>query len=140
MDASIGLGFINEDSIVEKSSRAFERLVLDSADKIAVTTNQLGSELVSQYKINHDKIFHLPNGVDSNRFDVNRDSQDSTIIYTGNVGHAQDLESCIKAVDQMETHKVTLKIVGDGDIRGELEELAEELGVSDSIDFTGLVS
>ncbi|RDZ35268.1 MULTISPECIES: glycosyltransferase family 4 protein [Haloferax] len=140
IDASIGLGFINEDSIVEKSSRAFERLVLDSADKIAVTTNQLGSELVSQYKINHDKIFHLPNGVDSNRFDVNRDSQDSTIIYTGNVGHAQDLESCIKAVDQMETHKVTLKIVGDGDIRGELEELAEELGVSDSIDFTGLVS
>ncbi|QOS12743.1 putative glycosyltransferase, type 1 [Haloferax gibbonsii] len=138
IDASIGLGFVKEGSLVEKLSRAFERLVLDSADKIAVTTNQLGSKLVSQYKINHDKIFHLPNGVDSNRFDVNENVQDNTIIYTGNVGHAQDLKSCIKAVNEM-TCDATLKIVGDGDIRGDLEELAENLDVIDSVEFTGLV-
>jgi len=138
IDASVGLGFIESGSLVERASRLYEKLVLNAAEAVTVTTKELGTRLVSSYGIDESKIVHIPNGVDTERYTGNGRSTERTIVYTGNVGHAQDLESCIRAMDRFDDG-TTLRIVGDGDIRSELEAVVGELGLEESVEFTGLV-
>lgn len=139
IDASIGLGFINEDTLIEQLSRAYEKLVLETADRVTVTTNILGERLVDRYGINDQKIVHLPNGVDTDKFYPRDNGTEPTIVYTGNVGHAQDLESCIQAMKDINHQNAMLKIVGDGDIKSDLERLTAKEDLEDSIEFTGLI-
>lgn len=139
IDASIGLGFINEDTLIEQLSRAYEKLVLETADRVTVTTNILGERLVDRYGINDQKIVHLPNGVDTDKFHPRDNGTEPTIVYTGNVGHAQDLESCIQAMKDINHQNAMLKIVGDGDIKSDLERLTAKEDLEDSIEFTGLI-
>lgn len=139
IDASVGLGFIEEAGLAERISRRYESWVLSTADRITVTTSVLGDKLAEQYSLDREKIIHLPNGVDIDEFDPTESDPDPTIVYTGNVGHAQDLESCILAMSRIDHPDATLKIVGDGDIKRDLEELVQRKGLSESVEFTGLV-
>lgn len=139
IDASISLGFIDEGGLLERLSRAYERVVLRTADRVTVTTTVLGDRLVETYGIEREKLVHLPNGVDTGEFRPTRDDPDPEIVYTGNVGHAQALEACILAMDELDEQDAVLKIVGDGDTRGELERLVAEEGLQDRVEFTGLV-
>ncbi len=139
IDASIGLGFIKEGGIAERLSRRYQQLVLSTADRITVTTSILGDRVADQYDLDRDKIVHLPNGVDTDEFKPTETDSEPTIVYTGNVGHAQDLETCIRAMSQVEHPEASLKIVGDGDIKRDLEEVAREENLNGTVEFTGLV-
>jgi glycosyltransferase involved in cell wall biosynthesis len=139
IDASVGLGFISADGIIEQLSRAYQRLVLQNAALVTVTTQELGSRLAEEYGLARSQIEHIPNGVEPDRFTPDEQSSKHEIVYTGNVGHAQDLESCIRAVDLLDRNDIRLRIVGDGDIRGELEALTDSLDLNGTVEFTGLV-
>lgn len=139
IDASIGLGFISEGGLLERASRAYERFVLHTADRVTVTTNVLGDRLVDLYGIDSEKVIHLPNGVNTDEFQPSDEPKDPVIVYTGNVGHAQDLEACVKAMAEVDHPDAVLRIVGDGDMKGALEELAVNVGVENKVEFTGLV-
>ncbi|WP_198662148.1 glycosyltransferase family 4 protein [Halorussus litoreus] len=67
-----------------------------------------------------------------------RESAESRVVYTGNLGHAQDLECCVRAMQYVETD-LMLTIVGDGDRRSALERLVAELDLGDAVDITGPV-
>ena len=68
-------------------------------------------------------------------------SKKDQIIYAGNVGHAQDLESCILAIKKIIKYKdIKLIIVGDGDIRKDLEDLVVQENLEDYVIFTGLIN
>ena len=139
IDASIGLGFIKEGGLLERISRAYEQVVLRTADRVTVTTTVLGERLKDHYGIDDRKIVHLPNGVGTAEFQPTDEKSESTIVYTGNVGHAQDLTACIKALPRMDSEAAKLRIVGDGDIKNDLEALVSEEGLDDRVEFTGLV-
>ncbi|WP_436932583.1 glycosyltransferase family 4 protein [Halosimplex halobium] len=139
IDASVGLGFIESDSIIERVSREYQQLVLTAADRVGVTTERLGEEVSDQYGVAPGKIVHLPNGVETDRFEVGHDLSNSTIVYTGNVGHAQALDTCVRAMQYVDVDGARLKIVGDGDTREELEELTAEFDLSNKVEFVGLV-
>lgn len=139
IDASIGLGFISEGGLLERISRLYERIVLQTADQVTVTTTLLGESLIDHYDITEEKIFHLPNGVDVSKYQSTNEEPNPQIIYTGNVGHAQDLEACIRAMNKIEQPDTTFKIVGDGDVREKLERLAAKEGLGEDVEFTGLV-
>lgn len=139
IDASVGLGFIEEGGIAERISRRYERWVLSTADRITVTTSVLGDKLAEQYGLDRGKIVHLPNGVDTDEFEPTESDPEPTIVYTGNVGHAQDLDSCIRAMSRIDHPEATLKIVGDGDIKGDLEQLVQKESLNESVEFTGMV-
>jgi glycosyltransferase involved in cell wall biosynthesis len=139
IDAATGLGFIEEGGILDRVSRLYQKLVLRTAGAITVTTEELGTRLAEEYGVKNTEVTHVPNGVDVSRFASDSTGSERTLIYTGNVGHAQDLAACIRGLSKTETEDVTLKIVGDGDIRSDLEALTDEMGLSDSVEFTGLV-
>lgn len=163
IDASVSLGFIEAGGLLERLSRRFQGRVLQTADRIAVTTETLGDKLASQYGSDLDeKILHVPNGVDISQFQTRpdggsnatdassgaeptdkpagpaTDADSPVVIYTGNIGHAQNLDSCLRAVPEMETDAV-LRLVGGGDAVPALRRLASDIGVSDRVEFVGSV-
>ncbi len=139
IDASVGLGFIKSGGIGERMARRYEQLVLRKADRVTVTTVVLGDRLIELYGLDETKITHLPNGVDTDRFKPSETDSDPIITYTGNVGHAQDLESCIRAIGKLDRNDVSLKIVGDGDVKSDLEQIVREEDLNGVVEFTGLV-
>lgn len=139
IDASVDLGFIESDGVAEKASRRLQRRVLHSSDCITVTTSILGERLQEQYDVEAEKLVSLPNGVETERFTPSNSDPERTIVYTGNVGHAQDLKSCVLALKRLDDDDVSLKIVGDGDSRGELEEFISEHGLEEKVSMRGLV-
>ncbi|WP_458207721.1 glycosyltransferase family 4 protein [Haladaptatus sp. NG-SE-30] len=139
IDASVSLGFLASGSVAERASRLFERLVVTVADEVTVTTETLADRLAGRYDVPHEKMTLVPNGVDAEMFSPSSDSDDPLILYTGNVGHAQDIHACLRAMTRLDRDDVELLIVGDGDAKAELQRLTERLGVEDVVTFRGLV-
>lgn len=137
IDASIGLGFIKRNSIFEKVSRNYERVCYRTCDKIAVTTEEIKKKIVDTYDILGDKIIILPNGVETKLFKPST-AKKNRIIYSGNIGHAQDLEKVILAVKKVnEKFPLEFYLVGGGDTKNDLEELTEKEGIKNFVIFTG---
>lgn len=138
IDASISLGFIKEGGLFEKISRYFMYICFKNADMVCTTTEGVASKLQLRYNIQNIAI--IPNGVDPDRFCPKVESKKNQIIYSGNVGHAQDLRNCILAMKEIVKSKdIKLLIVGDGDIKEELEELVKLENLEDTVIFKGLV-
>ncbi|MDG3547074.1 glycosyltransferase family 4 protein [Methanobacterium formicicum] len=140
IEASISLGFIKKGSFTEKISKKFLFYCLNKADIIFVTTDGIKDKLFCNYKINKP-IKIVPNGVDTQVFYPISTNKCNQIIYSGNVGHAQDLENCILAMKNVtKNHDLKLIIVGDGDIKSRLQEIVRVNGMEQSVIFKGLVS
>jgi glycosyltransferase involved in cell wall biosynthesis len=139
IDGSISLGFLRKGSLYERLSRGLEHDALQSADRIMVTTDELGRRLSPEPSI-QKKIRWLPNGVDTSFFQPSNGSKIDRLIYAGNIGHAQDLENVILSLKIiLQKRELGLCIVGDGDIRSHLMKLVETEGLSDYVSFPGLV-
>ncbi len=141
IDASITLGFLKKDSIFEKISRKYEQICYSNADLICVTTHELGQRILRTYKnIDENKIKITSNGVDTRYFYPISIEKKNQIIYAGNVGYAQDLEKVILSMKKIsERNNLRLLIVGDGDIKTQLEALTKENELMDYVKFAGLV-
>lgn len=141
IDASITLGFLRKDSIFEKISRKYEQICYSNADLICVTTHELGKRILRTYKkIDETKIKITSNGVDIRFFYPVPIEKKNQIIYAGNIGHAQDLEKVILSMKKIcECIDLKLLIVGDGDIKTQLEAITKKNKLSDYVKFIGLV-
>ncbi len=139
IDASISLGFVREGSLFERMSRWFEQMCLAHADLVGVTTTELGRRIASRYRVAAPMEL-MPNGVNTEFFYPVMAEKKRQIIYAGNVGHAQDLAKVALAVKAM-NGKYNLKflIVGDGDIRGQLEQFVRTENLADWVLFPGVV-
>jgi glycosyltransferase involved in cell wall biosynthesis len=139
IDAAASLDEISPGEPLIRLSRYFQRLVFGLADLILTTTPEMRSQIATKYPtVSPEETAVVPNGVDVSRFASDDDPAEPRIIYTGNLGHAQNLETCIRAMRYVETD-VTFWIVGDGDRRSALEALTAELGLEDAVEFVGLV-
>ena len=139
VDASISLGFIRKGCLFERISRWYERRCFMTCDRITVTTGEIQRRLEERYGLSQEKMMVMPNGVDMLMFRPCR-SKKQRIIYSGLLGTAQDLDVVIRAFSKVqEKHKVILYLVGDGELRADLEALARHEGVNGSVVFTGLV-
>lgn len=155
IDASISLGYLEEDSYLERVSRRFQQRVLRTADRVTVTTESLKNSLQETYDdALRVKTTVIPNGADIERFRTNSepaieatptestdsdDGDDPEIIYTGNLGSAQDLEACIRSMSHLSTERAVLRLVGSGDMESELRLLTQTLDLDDRVVFHGLV-
>ncbi|BAI62608.1 putative glycosyltransferase [Methanocella paludicola SANAE] len=141
IDASISLGFIKKDSIMEKLSRLFEQLCYTRTDLICVTTEETKKKILARYDhLQPEKIVVVPNGVDISRFYPQGEKKPAQLIYTGNVGYAQDLETAVLAMGTVgRTHRALLLIVGEGDMKERLKSLVQEKGLGNYVIFKDLV-
>lgn len=144
IDAAVSLGHIETGGIPERAARRFQGFALRTADRITVTTDATTRELEATYGPGlASKTVLIPNGVDVDvfhPFDTGRESDSPpVIIYTGNIGSAQNLHACVRAMARLSNENAVLRLVGSGDVVPELKDLVEQLSISDRVEFTGLV-
>jgi len=145
IDASVSLGFIEEGSLVERASRAFQRRVLETADIVTVTTETLRETLRDEFGADlTGRTVVVPNGVDMARFGTTppdrngetprRGDDRPVLVYVGNIGHAQDLDVCVRAMEAVSADAV-LRLVGGGDAVPSLKRLVRSRGLDDRVEF-----
>lgn len=142
IDAAVGLGLAKEGSILVKASRKLEARALRRAQVVATTTMDMAGKLRARGLIaDGATIVHCPNGVDAARFAGAPGLPEARFVYAGNVGHAQDLACAIRAIALVrKTHpQARLEILGDGDTRQDLSDLASSLQLNGAVRFAGVV-
>lgn len=139
VDLSVGLGIIKKGSLSEKICKKYERICYNNCDLILATTDYIKNTIKNNYKIKKTRIEIIPNGVDINLFlPVSNNEKKNRIIYSGNVGHAQEFENMIGAIKKLnEKYSIKFYIVGDGDIKKNIEKLVKKENLEDIVIFTG---
>jgi len=130
-----------------KLYKPFLHQFLGRADRIIVTSGHLleSSEHLSPYK---DKCIVIPLSIDPSRFklpsnydshfehrDASRDEK--IVLFVGCLTYYKGLSYLIEAMPHVEAR---LLIVGDGELRSQLEEQCRSLGVDGRVTFLGNVS
>jgi 1,2-diacylglycerol 3-alpha-glucosyltransferase len=129
------------------------RLRLRNAEAIVATTPKVETVL-KNYGI-HNPIHVVPSGIaleqhkeriseqerKQRRAALGIPEENTVLLNLGRLGNEKNLQELIELFSVAHSHysRLTLLLVGDGPARKDLEELAERLGVSDYVIFTGMV-
>jgi glycosyltransferase involved in cell wall biosynthesis len=119
-----------------------KRAVLSRADRVNVVSSAMLAPC-STLGIPMHSIMVRSMGVDLRaRFIATTPwSQRQGLVYVGRLVEKKGVAVLVKAIAQLvhAKRRPTLKIIGDGPLRAQLEQLAEELGCSEQIEFVGAV-
>ncbi len=126
----------------------YRRIALSRTRQVVVPSYQLRDIALNTWKLAPDRVRHIPNGVDCERFRPSADTGSSTggprgerPIVIGTVAALRpekNLALLIRTVAAASKHHdVRLMIVGDGPELGKLTALADRLRVSDITTFAG---
>lgn len=90
------------------------------------------------------RIVVIPNGIDLNDFPAPAPPVEAEEVVLGFVGFLRDwhgLDGVLRAMAAWQgAPRFVLRIVGEGPARAGLEALAQELGIADRLEFTGLTA
>ena len=117
-------------------SRALTRPVLQAASRILVVSQDLGRVAVARYGADPARLRTIPNGCDAGTFHP-RDrtaaraalgvgADERLVVYVGRLVPEKGLRELLAAVERLsgDAAPVSLALVGDGPMRGELDALA----------------
>ena len=84
---------------------------------------------------------HLELFLDLNVKHVAKDADTFTVLYVGELIKLKGVNHLLAALQRVyhEYSHVSLTIIGDGDCRTELGDMAEEMGIADCVEFTGFL-
>ncbi|MDL0138586.1 glycosyltransferase family 4 protein [Halobacterium salinarum] len=140
LDNAADLGYAEEGSLAYRYIWTLEWLAITKSDGITVITETMAQAYVEKFDVPRNKFTLVPFGVDGSLFTPSSEKTNSNrVLYVGNMGDAHALRPFIAAFQQLPS-TYSLELVGDGKRRTELEEFADELGISDRIQFSGFVA
>lgn len=128
-----------------------ERFNLPKGNKIIAVTSKMKEVLQKDYGVPEDKIVVIPNGANIDLFrpmdtlearrELNLEQNDYYICFVGTIWSPQGIEHLIRSMPSIlrKCPNSPLLIVGDGTIKEELVKLAQRVGVSNKVIFTGMV-
>ncbi len=131
-----------------------ETLVMSDADKIVVSTDEEREDVIRLYGAPERKIETVPAGVDLSVFSpvdqraARRDlgiEEENVLLYVGRIEPLKGIDVLLRAAPLMEcSEDLRLLVVGgspgsDAEL-DRLKSLASELGIDDSVTFTGSVA
>lgn len=121
-----------------------EGLVARNADRLFVISTQLGGYMKTHWGVADERMRLLPNCVDPDRFlPSDPDAVEPwTIAYAGSLIAYEGLDTLLEAVAMMvgAGAPVRLRVMGDGEIRGQLESQAAQLNLGGHVEFLGKVA
>lgn len=153
VDAMLGLGMAGKgkSGSVAKLASAFERSALHNVDNVSTISRSMMKKACEK-GVPMEKVIFFPNWSEVSRF---RDVSETLIIalrqrlglpedrklilYSGNIGEKQGLESVIDAANQLRHQPWLFVIVGQGGGKARLEKMAAERGL-DNVKFLPLQS
>lgn len=97
------------------------------------------------------KIYHYPLSVDTDKYHPNKHSsrirtihhvEGKILLYVATLTERKGIRYLIESLPIIILihPKVKLLVIGDGDLRGEMEQLSEDLGVKNNVTFLGFLS
>ncbi len=110
--------------------RLVEGLGLRAADAVIVTTPELRAHIAA--RVGATKVHLIPNGVDTARFapTPRAPRAPGRVLYVGRLSEEKDLGTLVDAAAKLlGRFDVSLTLVGEGPLRGELEARAHARGV-----------
>ena len=122
----------------------YRRIINRIAHEIVCSTEGTRTKYLAE-GIRADSLHYIPTWVDASPTEVPPvmadDDLGRAIVYAGNLGHAQALDTVIRAAARLQRlePEIHFDFYGSGGAEDELKELAEELGVS-NVRFHGRVS
>jgi glycosyltransferase involved in cell wall biosynthesis len=134
-------GFSERFSLLYVFLRPLIRFVWRRAE--FVVSNSEGLKQLAQKTDSHQKIEIIQNGVDIQMFKPAEKKQNEyvRILSVSRLTPRKGLRYLIQAMKILpEKTKIELQIIGDGDEKNTLEQLANELGISHRVKFLGRIS
>lgn len=115
----VALGPVMKDRISDQAGARFD------ADKVTIIHNW------------EDEEFIEPMAKENNWFSRENDLVEPfTVLYSGNIGEFHDLDSLVKAAAEFDDENVKFLIIGEGDNKESIVELAEDLQIrGDTVEF-----
>ena len=147
LDAATHLGMLSSEHFLTKWAARCECWLLTRFDRVSTISNRMLARL-KEKGVSSDRAYLFPNWIDTNSIIPLTHSHDSlrkvlgipdakiVVLYSGNMGHKQGLESIIEAARGLQTHfDILFVLCGDGATREMLEKSAHGLP---NIQFLGL--
>lgn len=130
--------------------------IIKEADRIIVSSfDYIRESNIKKLFINYQyKFLEIPNGVDIQRFQPREKSQellkkyslgsnDKIILFVGGLDKAhyfKGIDYLLRTIKILQNFSIKLLIVGEGDMKKEYIETAENLGIKNQVIFTGFIS
>jgi glycosyltransferase involved in cell wall biosynthesis len=133
--------------VLTKLAEKIELYCYKKSDYVVCVSYILKNLIVEKAKISPDKVIVIPNGVDTEFFNIHnykkkRIFNDFNIGFVGGIIDWQGLDLLIKAIEilKKENIVVTSTIIGDGPALEKLKNLVKKLNLEQQILFTGRVN
>jgi glycosyltransferase involved in cell wall biosynthesis len=122
------------------------------AERIICVSEQAKNHLIESWRVMPEKIRVMPNGVDVELFGELHDSRmirskydlkdDFVIGFVGGFQYWHGVEQLLESYNIVKSKipNATLLLVGDGPVRADIETMAKDLDLDNSVKITGLVS
>jgi glycosyltransferase involved in cell wall biosynthesis len=136
-------------ALTAKPLQKLKQFTLRHSDAWTTNTRTTSSALVSDHSVPQPSV--IPMGVDVDRFasgnrhelraDLTRDT--AVVLFVGRLVEKKGVNDLIRAFSMLPAHvgeKTKLWIIGDGELRPELEALAQRLGVAEHTKFWGRIA
>lgn len=130
-------------NIVSRNSWRDMGKIMRHAAVVTTPTQLAADEMAARAKI--PDVLPLSNGINSADYEL-RDGEvlepaaQPVVMFAGRLAVEKNVDVLIRALARLRTDPLPeLHVVGEGEQRSKLEELAEELGVADRVRFLGFV-
>lgn len=102
--------------------------VLKGASSVIVFTNEQKKTIIRQYNLDESRVEVIPNGVSDEFFVTEKRKlhKKPRLLFVGRLSHQKNLRLLLNSLDGI-SHKFSTSIVGDGELRADLEEYAHKL-------------
>ena len=111
------------------------------ADRVVVTSRPFIDYLQKEIGYPVERMSYLPQHANMGMIDDDLSAEDNGVadfMFAGNLGKGQRLDVIIKAAKILGNRKdYMIHLVGDGRMRGELENMVREYGLEDNVTFYG---
>ncbi|MFH1563681.1 MAG: TIGR04063 family PEP-CTERM/XrtA system glycosyltransferase [Nitrospirota bacterium] len=150
-EAAIESGRFRKNSFKYQISKFIEKNLFQKVDVITTICQGLKDNLI-QRGIKEDKIFVIPNCVDTSKFVPQQKDkeliekyqlQDKIVLgFIGSFYKFEGLEYLIRAVPNIlkEYKDIKILLIGEGEDKESLKEITQRIGVKDNIFFIGKIS
>lgn len=107
-------------------------------EKILTMNTSLKRKLIEQLRVPHEKVGIIPSGIDLRYLQrVKAGKKRERVIYVGRLAPQKNVSLLLRALHHVPS--LTLDVIGEGEERTSLEELAAQLGVADRVVFHGKI-
>ena len=134
--ASLCAGGVKESSKIYRIFRGISSRIYSKADRILVTSSMFRNYLHDEFGIKKKRIAYLPQYAEQ-QFEPGNCAKEpdewTDLMFAGNTGKIQSVETIIKAADILRNEKIRFHIVGDGTDIDRLTAMAEEKSLENVI-------